>query len=344
MKIIQFGDLHLDIPFEKLSRHAARACREISRSQISEIVALAERETADAIVCTGDLFDSPTPYLDSCISAALAFGKTKIPVFIAPGNHDPYTGPASPYEAVDWPENVHIFKSTAPETVELPCGRITGWANTEKRQHFRPLAQKPDLPADGSPDIFVFHGEIAADSSYFCADGGEIEACGADYLALGHIHGYFQKQFGPTLAVMNGGVQACRQGETGQKGAVVAEISMGQAKARLVPVEGLRAVEFECPDEAAADILEELKTQLDPEMSFCEISLLGRPTCDLSRIKALGREFLSFKLNDLRVSPPATRNGRSLAARFARAGAEEGISPLALEFGLAALENREAPR
>ena len=47
-----------------------------------------------------------------------ALREMAVPVFITPGNHDPYT-PSSPYARLTWPSHVHIFTSPYPERVEL---------------------------------------------------------------------------------------------------------------------------------------------------------------------------------------------------------------------------------
>lgn len=343
MILVQFGDLHLDQPFENLSSAASRARREQSRRLLFEVVELAKRENADAILCTGDLFDSPKPYLDSCLYAARVFGQTDIPVFITPGNHDPYS-PSSPYEAVDWTENVHIFSSSLPQTLTFPNFRITGWANTEQRSSLRPLENFSAEKRDELPHILMFHGEIASDSVYFSADGEQIAGTNADYLALGHIHGAFQKQFGSCLAVMNGGIEATRHGETGEKGAVLAKVFPNGASASLVPLGGCRAVNAQIKDLGAEAIYSELLSLCSaPKNTMVTLTLTGEPQTDTEQILGLAKEFLSFKLNDKREQKRENRNGKGLGALFARRAEEEDLSELALEFGLAALENREQP-
>ena len=62
VRLVQFGDLHLDSPLEKLSPRLATRRRALSRRLVADVVALARDRRADLIVCTGDLFDSDTPY------------------------------------------------------------------------------------------------------------------------------------------------------------------------------------------------------------------------------------------------------------------------------------------
>lgn len=66
-----------------------------------------------------DLFDSGEIYRQTAETLAKALGTVEGRVFIAPGNHD-YWDEKGPYAQVNWPENVHIFKSGALEAVELP--------------------------------------------------------------------------------------------------------------------------------------------------------------------------------------------------------------------------------
>ena len=344
MILVQFGDLHLDRPFDNTSSDRARILREQRRNLLSEVVELVKRENADAILCTGDLFDSPCPYLDSCLFAAKVFSQTDIPVFIAPGNHDPYS-PRSPYEAVEWSENVHIFKSSSPQTLTFPAFRITGWANTERRQSFRPLEGFRSDKRDGIPEILMFHGEIVPDSTYFSADGSQIMATGADYLALGHVHAAFQKRFGSCLAVMNGGTEATRRDETGEKGAILAKITPEGSEARLVPLQGRRAFLAELEDVGEDAVFSKL-SELCPfpaEKTMVSLTLRGKVLSDPGRLSELCKAFLSFELDDRRRGERLLKGGKSLAALFSRRAEEENLSDLALEFGLCALENREQP-
>ncbi|MBR4941467.1 MAG: metallophosphoesterase [Clostridia bacterium] len=343
MILVQFGDLHLDAVLSGFSGDKSRELRRQARQLLESVVELGEKSRADLILCTGDLFDSEAPYLDSVLGAAEALGKTEIPVFIAPGNHDPFS-PASPYSAVDWPRNVHVFSSAAAETVELPFCRVTGWANTEKRQSFRPL--KNFVCGGGTlPEILLFHGEIAEDSPYFHATPEEIAATKADYLALGHVHAGFQKTFGSTLAVMNGGVQSTKLGETGDKGAVLANVDSGEAKAALVNLPGNRSFSAELLDTGEKELLAAIRKipNVEPGRAVVSIVLRGEKQSSLKNIYEKTSDFLKIKIDDRRRETAKVPTGKSLAALFARRAAETGLDGLALKFGLAALENREQP-
>jgi len=335
MKLVQFGDVHLDAPLEKFTAQTARLLRARARELVSRAVDLAANQGADAILCTGDLFDSPRPYLDSVRYVRDQFAKTDIPVFISPGNHDPFT-PSSPWAAVNWPGNVHIFSSPHGERLVLPGFSVTGWANTAQRQSHAPLEG-----AWEKSDILLFHGEIAEDSPYFHASQAQITASGAGLLAMGHIHGHFTKTLGRTLVSMNGGLQATKFGETGQKGAVIISLDPGEVKADLVPLGGTRCFELAFSDGEIPDL--SALCPFPPGDTLLDLTLTGAPLTSREELLAKTEGFLQVRITDLRRAPRELPTGKSLGALFLRRAAETELSLLATEFGLAALENREQP-
>ena len=168
-----------------------------------------------------------------------ALGAMRARVFIAPGNHDPYSA-RSPYTLSIWPENVHIFTSNTVERVELPelgCA-VYGAAFTSSVQDESLLADFR-APDDGLVHLMVLHGELsAAESRYAPITKAQIAGSGMDYLALGHTH-----QFG---GVLREGKTAyayagCPEGrgfdELGEKGVLAGTVEQapGQSPALSAP-------------------------------------------------------------------------------------------------------------
>ena len=145
---------------------------------------------------------------------------------------------------------------------------------------------------------------------------------------------------------MNGGTEATRRGENGEKGAIVAKITPEETSARLVPLGGCRAFEAKLEDRGENEVLAELVRlcPFRPESTMVSLTLTGAPLSDTGRLSELAKDFLSFRLSDCRISPREKRSGKSLCAMFLRKAEEKGLSDLATAFGLAALENREQPR
>lgn len=355
IKILQLGDLHLDAAYARLAPNRAGMRRQAARELLDEAVALAQSENAAMILCTGDLFDTPAPYRDTVEAAVAAFRRAGIPVFLTPGNHDPYTR-TSPYFAADWSENVHIFTSETPETVSLPeigC-EVTGIAFRSDRPALRPLA---DIAAN--PDkfsVFIGHGEVAADSDYAAYPTADIGRAGFDLVALGHIHIPETKTVGKTLVVQNGSAEGHGYDEAGEHGYTLITITDMERSARLIPSSGMRAVRLEA---------DESLTETDDILRFADAHCphpertMVRLVCSAADPEALEAELRSRFLDCKLVLRAATANGNEAfsspllklfaqkadaARRAAKTPEEQALADLAVRFGEAAMLGREQPR
>ena len=119
IKIIHGADFHLDSPFSGLSPQRSAQRRSELRQLPRRLADLARTEGADLVLLSGDLLDGQHIYRETAQALSQALGNIPCPVFLAPGNHDPWS-PRSPYATLDWPDNVHIFTSGQAEAVELP--------------------------------------------------------------------------------------------------------------------------------------------------------------------------------------------------------------------------------
>lgn len=134
MKLVLFGDMHLDAKFRWLGGDAAaaRARRQAIRDAFIRITRLAVDERADALLCSGDLFEQDRVSPDTGEFLRRAFAElSPMRVFIAPGNHD-YLAPGSIYRSLIWSDNVHIFQGGFHESaVELEPGLVL-WGTAHK--------------------------------------------------------------------------------------------------------------------------------------------------------------------------------------------------------------------
>ncbi len=119
VKIVHAADFHLDSAFGALSAEQARQRRRESRELLTRLCNYVNQNGVDLVLLAGDLFDSDTTYRETLEALSEALGAMQARVFIAPGNHDPYSA-KSPYATLAWPENVHVFTSKTVERVELP--------------------------------------------------------------------------------------------------------------------------------------------------------------------------------------------------------------------------------
>ena len=357
MKLIHGADFHLDAPFAALSPEKARQRRAEQRQLLSRLADLAEEEGADLVLLSGDLLDGGETYQETVEALSHALGQIKAPVFIAPGNHDPY-GPRSAYAGTAWPDNVHIFTSVQPEGVELPeLGCVVHGAAFTTPQADRSPLMGFSAPRDGRIHLMTLHGDVAGQGRYGPIRPEDIAASGLTYLALGHIHACSGlQQAGETCWAYPGCPEGRGFDETGEKGVLAVTVDdQGAVSARFVPLAG-RRYEIVEADVTGKDSAEEALREVlpaSPTGDCCRIILTGQRsfgTPDLAALTALAQpSYFSVSVRD---------NTRPLRDLWQRAG-EDSLTGLVLRalkgekdledrelaarFALAALEHGEDP-
>nr|WP_325188309.1 metallophosphoesterase [uncultured Oscillibacter sp.] len=160
LKFIHAADFHLDSAFAALPAGRAAERRRESRELAFRLADYVNGRGVQLVLLAGDLFDSAAPYRETGEALAEALGRMRAQVFAAPGNHD-WCGPGSPWDTVDWPENVHIFQENAMTSVDLPelDAAVHGAAFTSAEQGSSLLAGFA-APEDGRVHLGVLHGEI----------------------------------------------------------------------------------------------------------------------------------------------------------------------------------------
>ena len=219
-KFIHAADFHLDSAFGALSARQAAARRRESREALLRLANYVNRHDIALVLLAGDLFDSGSVFRETGEQLAQALGQMDAKVFIAPGNHDWY-GAGSPWQTVEWPENVHIFKEDFLTAAEVPELGVTvhgaAFRGAERAEGFLTGFRAPQ---DGRLHFGLLHGEVdPADSRYAPVRKSEIAESGLTYLALGHIHKRMEPQtFGTTLCAWPGCIEGHGFDELGEKG------------------------------------------------------------------------------------------------------------------------------
>jgi exonuclease SbcD len=196
VRFIHTSDVHLDTSFagSGFPSHLGDRKREAIRATFRSILEDALRRPVDLVLIAGDLFEHDRVSPDTVEFLKQQFENLgSIPVFIAPGNHDPYI-PGSPYHDEAWPANVHIFRDEDFRSVELPhLGvRVTGFGFNRTHLGDRYFSRLPSLPADGI-NLVVAHGSDTSHVPEGKARHGplsieEIAGKNVHYCALGHYH------------------------------------------------------------------------------------------------------------------------------------------------------------
>lgn len=360
MRILHAADLHLDSAYTALSAEKAYLRRQESRSVLTALSDLCREEQIDLVLLAGDVFDGERVFPETISLLKDTLAQLNCPVCISPGNHDPYT-PLSPYAREEWPENVHIFRSDSISAIFFPELRCTvhGAAFTAPHRYTRVL-EYFSAPRDGNIHLLCLHGAANEPQSvYGPITREDLMQSGCAYAALGHVHQYSGvRQEDGCVWVYPGCTEGRGFDETGDKGAVITEITDGRIRVHFVPLcrrryhiltadvtdtTPIHALEQILPDTAAEDI--------------CRVVFTGE-TKDGIDLRALERElshrFFSFELRDeTRVSRDLWHSAgedslrgiflAELRKRYDAAESDDEKQRIiaAVRFGLAALDGRD---
>lgn len=359
MRILHAADLHLDSAFAGLAEEKAALLRQESRDILRRMVDWANDHAVDVMLLSGDLFDSDRMYSQTARTLAQALARFRGRIFLSPGNHD-FCAPGSGYDAVDWPENVHIFTSRRPQTVLLRSlnASVTGAAFTAAEE-WEPFDGASFSGGDAPIRLGVLHGEVTrGESKYRAIPPAEIEKTNLTYLALGHVHRCAGVQrAGNTAYAYPGCLPGRGFDETGDKGFLYGEITPEKVELEFIPFAPRRyqSVTADITDRDPADAV---RQALDPDcgQDICRVLLTGsrRENFSLSALTSeLSGLCAALELTDetypeedvwARCGEDSLRGLflQNLRARYDGADEDEKRQLLqAARFGLAALDNRD---
>lgn len=297
MKILHSADWHLDAPMSA----GSDALRKELLAVPGRIATLCKQEQCDLVLLSGDLFDGAyTPESLSALRAALT--EMAVPVFIAPGNHD-HMG-LGPWKTEVFPDNVFIFTQPHMMTVALPelnawiCG--AGYTSMDCPA----LLEGFSASDPNAVTIGVLHGDPTVATSPNCpVTRRQVEQCGLDYLALGHIHKGGSFTAGRTLCAWPGCPMGHGYDETGEKGVLIVTIE-DTVQARFVPLDTPRFYDLaiDAGDEPEAAIDKALPAVGDGH--YYRITLTGpSQPLDMAALQSRFARFPHLTLRDRTTAP-----------------------------------------
>jgi DNA repair exonuclease SbcCD nuclease subunit len=198
LKLLHTADWHLGKRFPGFEEPDRITLSRARLDVIDAILAAADRNGADAVLCAGDLFDDPTPDREwwEPLARKLSAAASGRPVFLLPGNHDPLQA-----GSVYHPD--HAFRRALPAWVHVvDRDDFTFPLNEVAVLHARPCRsragqQDPALalpgrePGDARIRIGMVHGSTfdAVDcQTNFPIARDAAARRGFDYLAIGDTH------------------------------------------------------------------------------------------------------------------------------------------------------------
>lgn len=293
MKILHTADWHLDAP---LQGHGD-ALRNALAGVPGQILELVQSQNCDMVLLSGDLFDGAyTPHTYRNLYNTLA--QMAVPVFITPGNHD-FCNVESPYIRELWPENVHIFKNNAIESVAVPAlnARVYGSAFVDK--DCPALLQSFRADCAEKYAIGIFHGDpTQTDSPYNPITKAQVENSNLDYLALGHIHKADAFRAGKTLCAWPGCPMGRGYDEEGEKGIYIVTLDE-IASVEFYPLQTPRFYDLQTTPEKLHEILPPVGNE-----NYYRITLTGEwETPDLPALQKKYSHFPNLIFRDKTVCP-----------------------------------------
>ncbi len=299
MRLLHSADWHLGSPLG--GREYLKPALE---SVPFQVVEAARASSCDALLLAGDLFDGE-PSRDQLQLVMRALAEAEMPVFLAPGNHDPL-GPGSPWLQECWPENVHIFTGPHMESIAVPGLDCRIYGAGFRGPESGPLLE--NFCADGQERwcIGLLHGDpLTAASAYNPVSRRQIADSALDYLALGHIHQQGMLRSGATVCAWPGCPMGRGFDETGEKGVLLVELEE-DCRVEFLPLQAPRFYDLEISaQEGPYPAVEKALQPLDSR-DTCRITLTGE--AEPFAAEALRSRFPQYphlQLRDRTVPPVA---------------------------------------
>ena len=373
MKILHTTDIHLDWKFSGIQDVRKRQRRyQEHRDVFRRIVDVGLEEDVNVMLIAGDLFEQNSFSLDTIrfIQRELA-RLNSIPIFIAPGNHDPFVQ-GNPYLLDGWGEHVHIFREKwlVPYLLKEYDAAVYGIAHTayqDKRNYLKEFT----VEDTNKLNIVLLHGsdinaipEIHREEVYFPFTLDDLFNCGANYIALGHYHVCRFILEDKPIAAYPGSPEGMRFSEQGKRYVLVGEITKDGNQLREVCVNQreYQDLKWDCSDcttrEAVLDGIRQMVKSQGLSAHILRIQLTGTVSPDIDLNLSLMQETLNeFCFQSLLVdetSPlwdlDALKKQPNVRGEFVRKlsemiqkaeGEQKALYQAALNYGLEALSEKE---
>jgi len=279
-KFLHAADLHLDTPFQGLTRVNPLLGNKLKTASIrvlDKLVSLAIDEKVDFVLIAGDIYDGAKYGLRaeaSFTSALRRLSAQGIRVFYVFGNHDPVD---SMWNSVTTQALAHQFGQKEVETQEFEVQgtRITvSGTSYATRAVTENLAAKFPRPTGPGFHIALLHATIGGtewDTNYAPCSIEDLQRSGHNYWALGHIHTRkIVQEHDPTI-VYPGNTQgrSFAAAELAPKGVVLVEVDDNlevRCEFREIDLVRFHEVRLDCTSsQKLTDLIYEAAAQVDAQ-------------------------------------------------------------------------------
>ena len=287
MKFIHSADWQLGARFSQFGEKGA-ALREARLTTLQRTLEHARTQSVDAFLIAGDLFEDNQVGDDLVRRVVDLFSShASLPIFLLPGNHDPFTGPDCVWQRAAFAKagaNVRVLRQA--DVVDLGGAFLVASPLHQKKSTVDPSLKLAELAKDLPRDaitIGMTHGALAIEGKHQANDFpialNAASRAGLDYLAIGHWHGWLADLDDGRIVMP--GTPEPEAFHHEQCGVVaVVEISASGAKPRVsaLPVATLKWREFALdlltPDASRATVEQQIG-ELTPASSVVRVRLTG---------------------------------------------------------------------
>ena len=287
MKFIHSADWQLGARFSQFGEKGAEL-REARLTTLQRALDHARAQSVDAFLIAGDLFEDNQVGDDLVRRVVdLLSSHASLPIFVLPGNHDPFTGPDCVWQRAAFANagaNVRVFRQA--ESVDLGGAFLVASPLHQKKSTIDPSLKLGEL-AEGLPKnaikIGMTHGAPAIDGKHqpndFPIALNAASRAGLDYLAIGHWHGWLADLDGGRI-VMPGTPEpdAFHHEQCGMVAAVEIVAAGSAPRVSALPVATLKWHEFALDlltSDASRAAVQQQIAELAPATSVVRVRLTG---------------------------------------------------------------------
>ena len=360
MKFVHIADMHFDSPFVNLSEKDIMGdLRRLEQRKVfKKIIEYIKENNIKYFFISGDLYEHK--YIKQSTIEYINKLFEEIPetnIYIAPGNHDPYTK-NSYYNKYNWSKNVKIFGPKV-EKIETQDVNIYGYGFDDFYCSDSGV-ENIEIEQTEKPNILIIHGNIDGstieDMQYNSMSKKMLEEKGFDYVALGHIHKKDYNTEENQKIVYPGSTISLGFDELGEHGMIVGDVEKNKLEIQFVKLDDKQFTKRELNVDniySKEELIEKINELKIEENNYVEIILIGNRNFEINKYDLiryiLNNNIIKIKDNTkIAYDLEKLENENTLKGLFikemnkkiknAETEEEKEIIEKSIEIGLASLE------
>lgn len=360
MKFVHIADMHFDSPFVNLSEKDIMGdLRRLEQRKVfKKIIEYIKENNIKYFFISGDLYEhkyikqSTIDYINKLFE--------EIPetnIYIAPGNHDPYTK-NSYYNKYNWSKNVKIFGPKV-EKIETQDANIYGYGFDDFYCSDSGV-ENIEIEQNEKLNILIIHGNIDGstieDMQYNSMSKKMLQEKGFDYVALGHIHKKDYNTEENQKIVYPGSTISLGFDELGEHGMIVGDVEKNKLETQFIKLDDKQFTKRELNVDniySKEELIEKINELEIEENNYVEIILIGNRNFEINKYDLikyiLNNNIIKIKDNTkIAYNLEKLENENTLKGLFikemnkklknAETEEEKEIIEKSIEIGLASLE------